>query len=1178
MEGSTKTFTRYAIIFILYWSTLFPQYLLTGLKTQVILDLEPILHPQKVLDDVREDISKFQQRTLTYTNSAGELRLAGQISHAPEGNILEAMSTACNSFDEHYIDRDLHRTAVSIVFVTAGTCVYHVNQMLLRLVTERVVAHGIGVDYVSLAKIPLHVVPLFRFSAIDLEWFHSQRRYGWVPNSSTRLIDPSMNPIYLDSPSSHAKKTVYDVVPFFVDCSFFSRHQDRPFRIDRFMPRCRMPQIQNGIGEHDLCGISIPFLHDSLPDGATDDDAQARKKARQLFDAAVIGAASGPLQSRRVKRETPQQSNTRPVMDSMMVTTIDRKRRIPSSKHEDLNRSPLLKATIPQGTSDFSQLTKQPSTGLSVMPVSGSTITCDRTGSSITGSSSAATPALLARLANLAQPPRTIWPWSSGAGPLAGLKSEPTVSTSVTRSLNQAEGSQHHLHDDGTSIRTSSRASSLTRGVQELRLDTDHGGPIRSDTISSATSLMPFLNVTKRTVSTSTIMRDLTLGEPTMRTSELRKNSLPQLKKRFNPSNPNGSSSGLLSQYRCWSAIFPRPPSDQRSLKWKSLTTPGCLPITTDFSPSQEELNTSYILSEYEFHIGESSVLIKSPDPSLSTQESTRVRAAATLREAISQRLSQGFQLVIPELPLHVTELAPSVRPRWLSLEGIVNEAEKGQGASVDVSLSDHYHRLTVKRLDTGTPTLLVQMYVRQRTWSAEPYAYRPAVWWSSERPGWHEFNLRFDFPNLDGFDFKALDSIIVGLDYGLPMSDSLRYWRTRIVFLPDSVSPLVAKGQPNPGAATDENRLAGMMKMQMHLRNLLWHPASDLPMNGLALDFSSSDASQHVRQQAERFKALTSAYRGQRERIGRVLSLRDPLNVIVEAMLNPAHGVDVKSQLIQLRLIDNVFLGDKFVTFLKYQFNFSSREEALRFGRQLEARGMLKDVVNHHPPKTLVDGPRYYQLNIDFCPPRPSRTWFGRATIAAPTTPTPTSGTDKPFFDKLTPSNGLSARPNPSTPGGTVEGRSKRSRSVSKNRAERPLITMTRSGIIDLDSGGKSDRSEKVVIHCDLSHSALNAWHIEIQWLGISSCLVDGLIQQWTRIVERYSIKVMEESVRSLERVSDFSPFQDTLSIRLVLPPPPEVLEGLHQIFGAHARTSKYDYLEGQLLRSQGFVLDVSL
>lgn len=85
------------------------------------------------------------------------------ISAAHEGGVLEAINMALSAFDKHYVDRDLQRTGLSIVIVTAGTSHFHVDKNLLRLTMERMVDEGIGVDLVSLAKMPLHAVPLFRY-------------------------------------------------------------------------------------------------------------------------------------------------------------------------------------------------------------------------------------------------------------------------------------------------------------------------------------------------------------------------------------------------------------------------------------------------------------------------------------------------------------------------------------------------------------------------------------------------------------------------------------------------------------------------------------------------------------------------------------------------------------------------------------------------------------------------------------------------------------------------------------------------------------------------------------------------------------------------------------------------------------------------------------------------------
>jgi len=1149
---------------------------------KVVADLEPLTRPQTILDEVRDEISKFQKHALTYTDPNGTRKLAGQLSYAPEGNVLEAMGIACNSFDEHYIDRDLRRTGISIVFVTAGTCVYHVDQMLLRLATERFITHGVGVDFVSLAKIPLHVVPLFRFLAADLE------PNALSPQTSSWAIDNSLNPIYIDSPTAQAQKSVHYSVPFFVDCSFFSRHQDRPFRIDRFMPRCRVPQFQNGIGEHDLTGISIPLLSESMPPSGIGDDPAARKKARQRFDAQVVDASPTPLAPLRATGVN-QRSGSRAMVDGLAVTAVETKRKFSNSKHHDqeLNRSPLLKATLPQGTTDFSHLTNhQPSAGLSIVPISSSETSRARaTSASTTGSNNpkAGTPALIARLTNLSQQHRSFWPWSTNSSNTTTVvkPAEPTFQATTSTLINlpppsPPEGfNRAPRHEEATNVSSTSQEPPPSVSVQDGK--TDGTRVNRSDTLRSATTLMPFVNDDPRCTvsSTSSNPQEITSISSSRTPSIAPRKLKPRLVlKKFNPSNPYCSASGLLSQFKKWSAVFPRPPNDQRSLKWKSLTTPACLPITTEFAPGQDELNNSYSLTEYEFPIGDSSILVKSSNVSFSAEESLRIHASLVLREAISQRLSQGFQLVVPpQSPHHTVDLqhqqdSSRTTTRTSSLVGIVKEAEKGQGASVDLSLSDHYHRLSIRCLESGKPILSVQIYVRYQSWKAEPYDYRPAIWWSNERPGWDEIQLRFDFPIQSSFDFEGLDKIIVGMDNVIPLNENLKYCRLRAAFLPNLTNDdemrhsALMKPQSNKGLPSDdENRLVGMMKLQSTLRNVDWHSFGDSAMSaaGPTLDFTTSDASQHVRHERERSLAfLTTTTRDPRDKsTSHMISSRDPLNVIVEAMLHPASGVEVKSQLIQLRLMENVFQGDKLVTFLKHQLNLGTREEALNFGRQLETRGMFKEVTNGSQPRPLIDGNRYYQINSEYRPVKPSRTWFGRPTTA----------------DKLlTSSSNLRSTSNPVVIGASAAEDNKRSSSVSGTLAERTVANMTRVGVIDLDPTGKSDRSEKAILLCDISHSPSNAWHVEIQWLGITSSMVDNILQHWARIVERYGIKMIEQSCRRPDQISESNPLQRTTRIELAVKPP--ILDDLEEL--VPISTSPNWYFEGQLMRSQGFVLDV--
>eukprot|EP01083_Nonionella_stella_P256482 879029_1 len=88
-----------------------------------------------------------------------------RISMASEGNLLEAIQLALNLFDTHYIDRDLHRTALSITVVTAGNGHYFVDKTLTTFTKVRILNNGINCNIVSMTHPSLHPSPLFIYGS-----------------------------------------------------------------------------------------------------------------------------------------------------------------------------------------------------------------------------------------------------------------------------------------------------------------------------------------------------------------------------------------------------------------------------------------------------------------------------------------------------------------------------------------------------------------------------------------------------------------------------------------------------------------------------------------------------------------------------------------------------------------------------------------------------------------------------------------------------------------------------------------------------------------------------------------------------------------------------------------------------------------------------------------------------
>ncbi|GAA5965169.1 hypothetical protein JCM3765_002866 [Sporobolomyces pararoseus] len=133
---------------------------------KVILDLTPS-PSSSIIQTVASELRRWQELVLLRTRSDGTEKLSGRLAYAHESPVLEATNLALNSFEEHWIDRDLHRTGLEVIVLTAGSSFYQVDKQLLRLTTERMLFHGIGLDLISLSKMPLHSVPLFQFSSQD---------------------------------------------------------------------------------------------------------------------------------------------------------------------------------------------------------------------------------------------------------------------------------------------------------------------------------------------------------------------------------------------------------------------------------------------------------------------------------------------------------------------------------------------------------------------------------------------------------------------------------------------------------------------------------------------------------------------------------------------------------------------------------------------------------------------------------------------------------------------------------------------------------------------------------------------------------------------------------------------------------------------------------------------------
>jgi hypothetical protein len=260
------------------------------------------------------DVSLVPKST-RYSSSSAEgsaakassaLVISGKPKPASQGNILEAINLAAAQFAKDYIDRDLVRTGISVVVITAGTGVFEVDYNMLKLTTDTLIGSGIGIDLVCLSPMPLHSVPLFKYRSPRIvsdmkitdsdepRSYHADEAFGETNNRTPRQSRPNFGSVsktfgisHPELLEGHADPTHDDAegwryaMPHWLDISFWSGPSGditelaKPIKSIRgrtrthhkggtFALRCRMYELQMmGVMENELGGISIPYMEES---------------------------------------------------------------------------------------------------------------------------------------------------------------------------------------------------------------------------------------------------------------------------------------------------------------------------------------------------------------------------------------------------------------------------------------------------------------------------------------------------------------------------------------------------------------------------------------------------------------------------------------------------------------------------------------------------------------------------------------------------------------------------------------------------------------------------------------------------------------------------------------------------------------------------------------------------
>lgn len=1000
---------------------------------KVIVDWETRSDWSSALKLLKEELTQYQLNILLREkkkqNGESYKILLGKNSYAFDGNILEAINLALNPFDRHYVDRDLLRTGLSIIIVTPGCCRFEVDKKLLRLTAERMIDNGIGLDLVCLSRIPLHTVPLFKFSSQQLSkaplpdwWNKNTSRFASKFSSQSKdskleLRDPLD---YDDDPNDDANY-FYHKTPDWVDCNFYSRHQDKPFKPDKFITRCKMYEIQMmGIMEHEISYIIIPHLDDNPQSDEYDDNVFTTSKQN----------------------------------DSLLQ----------QKSNDSLNR---LHDTSPPSF----RLHNYDS------PISN-------------------------RQGNIFKPDLLI-----GENSLHSTMINRSYSQASHDSYQDGHSKSNEFTDDDDVVVTSSTVDPIS-----IKSTNHHHHQRNRTSLSPRRESYPegsyfFKHIPRPSNHSNPPPPPPPPPLPPSNINYVPPNYRPPL---VNPCNPSKSHNryGMSTHLRRWGHVFPRPLSIN-SMKWPALCTPACLPLTTDYlSPIDEP--GAYQEYTYTISIDSESFIMNQENEDVSEE----VKTETLLKEMISQRLAQGYQLVV------LNEIKSQ---NWEDYSSSLLTLKQYY-----LSMGRHVHKLTYDPSGqlVEVKSVEVKRYVRKIQYKPDPIPYICAVWPKCQET-YETRTVNFTYPHID-YNWNYVDQLICG--YQVDLYEHLKFWRTRFILIPLENIPTSLLKHGNELFEEEEVRLNGIYKFLELFDKSIWIPPNESGDTG-----NNRTSSPHLKPTTDDLSIFVITPEGLYPRRSSVhpadekLTKDTKLDKIYQAMKNNTTGI-IKDRQWHFKTYQNAIVGNEFVDWLISRFHdIDTRASAVAFGNELLDRGLFEHCQKRH---RFLDGFYFYQIKEEFAPRRTIKEWLRR----------------KPRKD---------------------------SEKIEEIPTKPTRIEFTKAIHIDIDPNKKSDRKETAILHYDVIYNVDTCYHFQLNWLACTARLIEELLQQWSRNAEKYGLKLVEAPVEQAMSLTNNNPFQSPTSIKLsVLPPTLEELEKLGKKLNPEINQNLY--FEIELVKHFKFVLDV--
>ncbi|XP_054248802.1 GATOR complex protein DEPDC5 isoform X6 [Indicator indicator] len=211
---------------------------------------------------------------------------------------------------------------------------------------------------------------------------------------------------------------------------------------------------------------------------------------------------------------------------------------------------------------------------------------------------------------------------------------------------------------------------------------------------------------------------------------------------------------------------------------WKSLTTPACLPLTTDYFPDRQSLQNDYTEGCYD--------LLPEADMDRRDEEGVQMTAQQVFEEFICQRLMQGYQIIVQPKPQKpATAVPPPLSSSPLYSRGLVSRNRPEEEDQYWLSMGRTFHKVALK-----DKIITVTRYLPKYPYESAQINYTYSLCPSHSDSEFVSCWVEFSHERLEEYKWNYLDQYICSAgseDFSL--IESLKFWRTRFLLLPACIS-----------------------------------------------------------------------------------------------------------------------------------------------------------------------------------------------------------------------------------------------------------------------------------------------------------------------------------------------------------------------------------------------------